>query len=111
MEALCSSLPALSPLPAQPPYLAGERMHVHVHVHVCVCVCVWERMHVHVCMCMCMCACVHVCMCACVRARVRVREIRWFHTTRLVCATQFRDARVPHTQTQRYGILAMTIRP
>ena len=26
-------------------------------------------------------------------------------------ATQFRYARVPHTQTQRYGILAMTIRP
>ena len=34
--------------------------------------------------------------------------IRWFHTLHDSHATQFRDARVPHTQTQRYGILAMT---
>ena len=33
------------------------------------------------------------------------------NTTHTLHATQFRDAWVPHTRTQRYGILAMTIRP
>ena len=36
---------------------------------------------------------------------------RWFHTLHDSYATQFRDARVPHTPAQRHGVPAMTIRP
>ena len=35
--------------------------------------------------------------------------IKWFHTLHDSYATQFRDVRVPHTQTQRCGILAINI--
>ena len=37
--------------------------------------------------------------------------IKWFHTLHDSHATQFRDAWVPHTQTQRYGILVWRSAP
>ena len=36
-----------------------------------------------------------------------MKMIKWFHTLHDSYATQFRDARVPDTQTQRHGLLAM----
>ena len=40
-----------------------------------------------------------------------MKMIKWFHTLHDSYATQFRDARVPDTQTQRHGLLAMHHHP